>query len=237
MWAGESKVPPAIRGTTRATAGRLSAPVRVAFISLCLSLPLALALGIALAGCQPCGSCDMSTLNTRLISGTVMTSMGSNPSMQFTLSPGSGVSIPAGCFLAAATVVAPNGQVQASQGPLLNCNVNGVPILLYLTALNDLRGMKAGIGQGMLNVIEPASGDSTCTKGGSSTSLFDYDVTRADGGTAAYPMLVTSDYVRDVSVHFSITVSTSCGPLAVAGDIELAQKASDVRQNSGCACE
>jgi len=190
-----------------------------------------------LPACQPCGTCDMSTLNTRLISGTVSATMGTNPPIQFTLSPGGGVSIPAGCFLAAATVVAPNNKVLASQGPVLNCNVNGVPILLYLTALNDLRGMKAGIGKGPLNVIEPSSGDSTCTKGGSSTSTFDYDITRADGGMASYPMLVTSDYARDVSVHFSISVSTSCGALAVTGDIELSQKASDVRPNSGCTCE
>lgn len=196
-----------------------------------------IALAVALPGCQPCGTCDLSTLNTRLISGTVMTSMGDNPPMQFTLSPGGGVSIPAGCYLAAATVVGPNNQVQASQGPVLNCNVNGVPILLYLTALNDLRSMKAGVGKGMLNVVEPAAGDSTCTRSGSSTSMFDYDVTRADGSMAGYPALVTSDYVRDVSVHFMISISTSCGALAVAGDIELSQKASDVRQNSGCTCE
>lgn len=206
---------------------RPRAPLGLVLVVLAMTVP----------ACQPCGSCDLSTLNMRLISGTVTTTMGANPPMQFTLSAGGGVSIPAGCFLAASTVVAPNNQVQASQGPVLNCNVNGVPILLYLTALNDLRGMKAGIGKGTLDVVAPATGDSTCTKGGSSTSMFDYDITRADGGMASYPMLVTSDYMRDVSVHFTISVSTSCGPLAVAGDIELVQKASDVRQNSGCTCE
>jgi len=194
------------------------------------------ALALAASACQPCGTCDLSTLNTRLISGTVTTSMGDHPSMQFTLSSGGGVSIPAGCFLSAATLVGPNNQPQASQGPVLDCNVNGVPVLLYLTPLNDLRPLKAGIGQGMLNGVEPATGDSNCTKSGASMTTFQYDVTRADGGAASYPALVTPDYVRDVSVHFMIDLPTSCGPLTVAGDIELTQRASDVRQHAGCSC-
>jgi hypothetical protein len=221
--AGEVRVPPNLRTAKRGLARACPA--------------LAVAFAVAVPACQPCGNCDLSTLNTRLISGTVMTSVGNNPPMQFTLSPGGGVSIPAGCFLSAATVVGPNNQLQASQGPVLDCNVNGVPILLYLSPLNDLRPLKAGIGHGMLNAVEPANGDSTCTKSGASMSMFQYDVTRADGGPASYPMLVTPDYVRDVSVHFMISLPTSCGPLSVAGDIDLAQKASDVRQNSGCACE
>jgi len=221
--AGDARVPPKPRTAKRGLARACPA--------------LAVALAVTMPACQPCGSCDLSTLNTRLISGTVMTSMGNNPPMQFTLSPGGGASIPAGCFLSAATVVAPNNQLQASQGPILNCNVNGVPILLYLTPLNDLRPLKAGIGRGMLNVVEPANGDSSCTKSGASTSMFQYDVTRADGGPASYPMLVTPDYVREVSVHFMISLPTSCGPLQVAGDIDLTQRASDVRQNSGCTCE
>jgi hypothetical protein len=221
--AGEPRVPPKPRCAARVVARACPAIV--------------VALSVTVSACQPCGTCDLSTLNTRLISGTVMTSMGDNPPMQFTLSPGGGASVPAGCFLSAATVVGPDNQVQASHGPILNCQVNGVPILLYLTPLDDLRPLKAGIGRGMVNVVEPGSGDSTCTKAGSVMTMVEYDVTRADGGSAGYPMLVTSDYVRDVSVHFMITLPTSCGPLSVAGDIELAQKASDVRQNSGCSCE
>jgi len=221
--AGEARVPPNPRTAVRVVARAWPSIVA--------------ALAMTVTACQPCGTCDLSTLNTRLISGTVMTSVGNNPPMQFTLSPGGGVSIPAGCFLSAATVVGPSNQLLASQGPILNCNVNGVPILLYLTPLSDLRSLKAGIGHGMLNAMEPASGDSTCTKSGAAMSMFQYDVTRADGGPADYPVLVTPDYVRDVSVHFMITLPTSCGPLSVAGDIDLAQKASDVRQNSGCTCE
>jgi len=222
--AGEARVPPKRRSAAHSVLVR-ACPAIVA------------ALSVTMSACQPCGTCDLSTLNTRLISGTVMTSMGDSPPMQFTLSPGGGASVPAGCFLSATTVVGPDNQVQPSHGPILNCQVNGVPILLYLTPLDDLRSLKAGIGRGMVNVVEPGTGDSACTKAGSLMTMFQYDVTRADGGTASYPMLVTSDYVRDVSVHFMISLPTSCGALAVAGDIELAQKASDVRQNSGCSCE
>ena len=197
---------------------------------------IVIALALAASACQPCGTCELSTLNTRLISGTVTTSLGDHPRMQFTLSSGGGVSIPAGCFLSSATLVGPNNQPQASQGPVLNCNVNGVPVLLYLTPLNDLRPLKAGCGQGMLSVVEPATGDSSCTKGGTSTTMFQYDVTRADGGAASYPALVTPDYVRDVSVHFMVDLPTSCGQLSMTNNIELTQRASDVRQHSGCSC-
>ena len=152
-------------------------------------------------------------------------------------SPLGGVSNPAGCFVMASTVVAPNNQVQQSMGPTLTCTLGANQYLLSLSSLKDLRSLNAGTGKGMLQLAQTGSGNDACTGGGAAMSTFSYDVTRANGGSADYPALVTPDYVRDISVHFSTTISTSCGAVSISGDMEFAQKASDVRQHVGCACE
>ena len=191
----------------------------------------------ALPACQPCGSCDLATLPMSVVSGTVTTATGSSPPQDYTLSPIGGVSNPAGCYVMASTVVAPDNQVQQSMGPTLACTLGANQYLLSLSSLKDLRTLKAGIGNGMLGLAQTGSSDDSCTGSGSSMSTFSYDVTRADGGSADYPALVTPDYVRDISVHFNTTISTSCGAVSISGDMEFAQKASDVRQHAGCVCE
>jgi len=202
-----------------------------------LAILVAALSALAFPACQPCGSCDLATLPMSVVSGTVVTSTGMGPPQQYMLSPMGGVSNPAGCYVAASIVVAPNNQVQQSMGPTLVCTLGANQYVLSLSSLKDLRALKAGIGNGMLQLAQTGSSGGPCTGSGSAMSMFMYDVTRADGGSADYPALVTPDYVRDVSVHFNTTINTSCGAVSIAGDMELAQKASDVRQHAGCICE
>lgn len=203
--------------------------------SRCLLAAVLSALASA-AACQPCGTCNLSTLNARVVSGTVTTSIGGGPPQQLTLPQDGGVSRPPGCFIATSTVITSDNQaLPGSTGPVLNCTVGGIPFALHLTDLKDMRGLSAGIGHGMLEVLQ---GDTSSCTGGAATSnsLFAFDVTRADGGTADFPALVTPDYVREISVHLMIDRQTSCGPASISADVELAQTAADVRQHDGCSC-
>ena len=62
------------------------------------------------------------------------------------------------------------------------------------------------------------------------------DVTRAEGGAAPYPTIVTSDYARELAVHLESSHDNGCNSMSIMVDLELAQRASDYSYDPTTVC-
>ena len=203
---------------------------------------LALALGFlaALPACGPGPDCRSSTLNARLVSGTVATFVGDTPptTSAFT-SGGPEWRREDGCLLrSATTVLTPDGAVPAPSPTTLviRCTIHQAYYGIGLS-IPDPRGLAVGSGSGDLRLDAEAYASPECNSTDHLSHRFTYEVTVAEGSAAPSPEFVTSDYERAFNVHFAAQFSTACGPGSVSADLALAETSADLVPNSGCTYE
>jgi hypothetical protein len=180
----------------------------------------------------------MATVATHLSSGTITFTIGSAASETHTLSYNEYAAPPTGsCNVGNLVDEVFSNEFVNGAGPSVNCFPGQNSIWLNLHQLRDPRVLTAGTHTmtpdeaGLTFSVAQGIGTSYCRVEVTSGTIT-VDVARAEGGAAAYPTLVTSDYVREFSIHVEAVSSqmvfgSGCAPASVVLDLMLGQTAAD----------